>query len=472
MAKKVAAAGPVEGRWALPDGWSWHRAQDIAKIVGGSTPKNAADTTNYSEDGTPWLTPADLSGYSRPTIDRGRRNLAPHVVSRSALLPAGAVLISSRAPVGYCAVASNPMVTNQGFRSLILADHLDPFFVRYYVLFSRKYLEDHASGTTFKELSGGALGDLVFPVPPLGVQRQIVARIDELFAEINDGEAALARARDNLATWRKALLKAAVTGELTADWRAANPYKETGADLLTRILADRRSEWAVEPANRGKRYKEPDAVSAVGLPNLPESWVWTNVDSILLSGIQNGLYLPQSSYGDGHPILRIDDFQSGTARPSTQLRLVSTDIETARAYALNKGDLIVNRVNSMTHLAKSFLVRDQHVPALFESNMMRMKPSKMLDLDYLEYYISSDIGRSRLCRNAKAAVNQASVNQTDVKTTPIPLPPLDEQNVIATRVRSLIAETEAGADNLATMSVYSATLRQSILAAAFRGELA
>ena len=73
------------------------------------------------------------------------------------------------------------------------------------------------------------------------MQRAIVARIDELFTELDDGEAALARARADLGTWRKALLKAAVTGELTADWRAANPPTETGADLLARILAERRA---------------------------------------------------------------------------------------------------------------------------------------------------------------------------------------------------------------------------------------
>ena len=77
------------------------------------------------------------------------------------------------------------------------------------------------------------------PVAPLPEQRRIVARIDELFAEIAEGEAALERARQGLDTWRRALLKAAVTGELTRDWREANGPTETGADLLARIRAGR-----------------------------------------------------------------------------------------------------------------------------------------------------------------------------------------------------------------------------------------
>ena len=92
--------------------------------------------------------------------------------------------------------------------------------------------------------------EISIPVAPLPEQRRIVARIDELFAEIAEGEAALERARQGLDTWRRALLKAAVTGELTRDWREANRPTETGADLLARIRAER---GASAPADSPKR---------------------------------------------------------------------------------------------------------------------------------------------------------------------------------------------------------------------------
>ena len=98
------------------------------------------------------------------------------------------------------------------------------------------------------------------PCPPRGTKIAVIARIDELFTDLDDGEAALARARVDLGAWRKALLKAAVTGELTADWRAANPPTETGADLLARILDERRARWLDEPPQRSKalhRAKQP-----------------------------------------------------------------------------------------------------------------------------------------------------------------------------------------------------------------------
>jgi type I restriction enzyme S subunit len=89
------------------------------------------------------------------------------------------------------------------------------------------------------------------PLAPRAEQRRIVARVEALFSEIAEGEAALTEARKGLDTFRRALLKAAVTGELTKDWRAANPVAETGHDLLTRIVKDRASQTTAK--GRGRR---------------------------------------------------------------------------------------------------------------------------------------------------------------------------------------------------------------------------
>ncbi len=96
------------------------------------------------------------------------------------------------------------------------------------------------------------------PLPPLPEQRRIVARIDELFAEIAEGEAALQRARQGLDTWRRALLKAAVTGELTRDWREANRPTETGADAAIIIRNGR--------------------LDTLGPYAIPSGWIWTTIE--------------------------------------------------------------------------------------------------------------------------------------------------------------------------------------------------
>lgn len=118
---------------------------------------------------------------------------------------------------------------------------IDPKYLKYFLTTERvrQYLSRNVSGVggSLMRVNAHTVGAAEMPIPPLPEQRRIVARIDELFAEIAEGEAALERARQGLDTWRRALLKAAVTGELTRDWPEANRPTETGADLLARIRA-------------------------------------------------------------------------------------------------------------------------------------------------------------------------------------------------------------------------------------------
>jgi type I restriction enzyme S subunit len=95
-----------EPRWEVPESWAWTTAGEIARIIGGGTP-DASDSANFTESGIPWLTPADLTGYQQTYIGKGRRDLSEKGFKSSGatLMPAGTVLFSSRAPIGYCAIA-------------------------------------------------------------------------------------------------------------------------------------------------------------------------------------------------------------------------------------------------------------------------------------------------------------------------------------------------------------------------------
>ncbi len=195
------------------------------------------------------------------------------------------------------------------------------------------------------------------------------------------------------------------------------------------------------------------------------------MDAVIVSGPQNGIYLPKEFYGRGHPILRIDDYQDGWVRSRDELNKVDADLESVKTYQLRSGDLVVNRVNSPSHLGKCLIVRDALVAALFESNMMRAVLSDAIHARYVEFYLRSVNGRSRLNSNAKWAVNQASINQQDVKSTPLPLPPLAKQERIVAEVDrrlSVVEELEA----VVNANLQRATrLRQSILQRAFSGGL-
>jgi type I restriction enzyme S subunit len=152
------------------------RLGDVAEIIGGGTP-STKDARNWDGD-IPWLTPKDLSTFEGIYIDRGTRSITEQgfKTSSAKMLPIGAVLYTSRAPIGYVAIASNPISTNQGFKSLILKDGYVPEFVFYLLKASKSEIESHASGGTFAEISAKALSDVVLRFPPQ-VQQQAISKL-------------------------------------------------------------------------------------------------------------------------------------------------------------------------------------------------------------------------------------------------------------------------------------------------------
>ena len=152
------------------------RLGDVAEIVGGCTP--STKEANNWDGNVPWLTPKDLSSFEGIYVDRGSRSITEigFKSSSAKMLPAGAVLYTSRAPIGYVAIARNAISTNQGFKSLILKDGYVPEFVFYLLKASKSEIESHASGGTFAEISAKALSDVVLQLPPK-VHQEAIARL-------------------------------------------------------------------------------------------------------------------------------------------------------------------------------------------------------------------------------------------------------------------------------------------------------
>jgi|SRR5690625_1495263 len=194
--KKVPPISEDEVPFAVPEGWEWVRLGTVGQIIGGGTPKTG-DPTLWADDGIPWLTPADLSSLDGKYIGRGKRDISPAGLEKSSaqLLPAGAVLFSSRAPIGYVAIAANPLATNQGFKSCVPYLHGMSEYIYRFLQAVGPEVERHAPGTTFKEVSGKIVGQVAIPLPPLPEQRRIVERVDQLMALCDELETALTHSR-------------------------------------------------------------------------------------------------------------------------------------------------------------------------------------------------------------------------------------------------------------------------------------
>jgi type I restriction enzyme, S subunit len=363
------------------------------------------------------------------------------------------------------------------------AEGVQPKFIYYQLL--RKVLELRAGsqGSAQGVLTRGDLYSIPFLLASGSAQSRTCLKLEEMFSDIDAGVAALERTRGNLRRYRAAVLKAAVEGRLTERWRKKHPDVEPASKLLERILVERRKKWEedqlskcaaagkVMPKDWKGKYPKPAVVESGRLPELPRGWCWTTLDTLIISGPQNGLYMPQSAYGTGVPILRIDDFQNDWSRGSSELRMVKASTDDVSRYALRPGDIVVNRVNSPSHLGKCLVIEDRHVPTLFESNMMRMGCSEHCSPHYVVAYLRSVNGKQRLIANAKWAVNQASINQRDVSVTPVAVPPLAEQLEIVSAVTQALSSQVRAEVEFDGAVARASHLRQSILKRAFEGKL-
>jgi type I restriction enzyme S subunit len=159
------------------------KISEIAEVIGGGTPSTRIP--EYWEGNISWLTPKDLTNYSKTQICNGERNITELGLSKSSarLLDEGAVLLTSRAPIGYVAIAGKALATNQGFKSLIVKPKLaSNYYLYYWLKGNTEYLNSLGTGTTFAEISGSVIKDIEITLPPLKEQQAIA----EVLSSIDD----------------------------------------------------------------------------------------------------------------------------------------------------------------------------------------------------------------------------------------------------------------------------------------------
>ena len=185
--------------------WIECKISDIGTVVGGATP-STKKPENYENGDIAWITPKDLSSFSGRYIQRGERNITEIGLKSCStqLLPKNTVLFSSRAPIGYVAIAENAVCTNQGFKSVIPNEDTDPIFLYYLLKYNKDKIESMGSGTTFKEVSGNTMKNIVVSVPQdKQVQEKIASVLDAIDEKIEENE----RINNNLEQQAKALYK-------------------------------------------------------------------------------------------------------------------------------------------------------------------------------------------------------------------------------------------------------------------------
>ena len=184
--------------------WKECTLSDLGTIVGGATP-STKDSSNYENGSIAWITPKDLSTHTERFISHGERNITEKgLKSCSAqLMPPNSILFTSRAPIGYIAIAKNEVCTNQGFKSIVPNKDTDFMFLYYLLKYNKDNIENLGSGTTFKEVSGSTMRNVPVKVPPLPTQQKTAAILSSLDDKIELNN----KINDNLEQQAQAIFK-------------------------------------------------------------------------------------------------------------------------------------------------------------------------------------------------------------------------------------------------------------------------
>ena len=197
--------------------WIDCKISDIGTVVGGATP-STKKIDNYEGGTIAWITPKDLSTFSGRYIKCGERNLTENgLKSCSAqMLPKNTVLFSSRAPIGYVAIAANEVCTNQGFKSIIPNENTDPLFLFYLLKYNKEAIENMGSGTTFKEVSGNTMRNIIVKVPTdIEIQKKIASILGSIDDKIEENE----RINNNLEQQAQAIYQQMFIDNPSSEWK-------------------------------------------------------------------------------------------------------------------------------------------------------------------------------------------------------------------------------------------------------------
>jgi type I restriction enzyme S subunit len=486
----------------IPKSWVQATISDIGKVISGGTPSTRENA--YWGGNISWISPSDLTGYSSKHIVKGAKSITQEGLKNSSatIMPAGSIHFSSRAPIGYTVISAIDMTTNQGFKSLVPAQGIFNEYIYYYFKSAKQLAESKATGTTFKEISGTAFSKLPVPIPPTNEQHRIVAKIEELFSELDKGIENLKTARAQLKVYRQALLKHAFEGKLTAQWRKENQDKlETADALQQRIQQEREQRYrqqlkspSVPLLQRGKltsaaattshpplkkggrgdlKPKAPKllppltAAELAELPELPEGWGYIQIGNLLDVVSGNTPKGIEATKGTEIPYYRVSDMNRDGNEVSMNASATYLSENEAAKIGLNiysVGTIIFpKRGGAIATNKKRRLARR----SCFDLNLMGLTNlPDSLSAGYLWLWILSlDLA------SISDGSNVPQINNRNVEPLAFPICSFEEQALIIELAEARLSEADQLDQTITTSLQQAEALRQSILKKAFSGQL-
>lgn len=456
----------------LPAGWAWTTLGEVSTF--GPKPEGDKLSPDTQVSFVPMRNVEPLSGC----INLAETRSASEVMRGYTYFEDGDVLSAKVTPCmenGKVAI-SRGLKNGIGFGSTeFYVTRPGPGLAPQYVFF---YLIQQTVRSDAKRSMGGAVGllrvpasflaELELPLPPSTEQRRIVAKIEELFSQLDAGVEELKKAKAQLKRYRQSVLKAAFEGKLTEDWRKAHKGKvESAAVLLERIKAERKEAL-------GSKYKDPPPLDTSELPELPTGWTWTTAEQ-LCAFITKGT-TPRAdklTSGSGEvPFLKVynltfDGSLDFSVKP-TFVTWKTHEGELARSKVY-PGDVLLNIVGPP--LGKVSIVTRRHPEWNVNQAIAIFRPLPGYSLRLLSYCLQTGEVLQRARKKAKTTAGQSNLTLEICRELPFPIPPEAEQGEIVAEVERRLSVADAEEKAIKAALKQAARLRQSILKRAFEGRL-
>ena len=421
--------------FAIPENWKWVRLGEIGKIIGGGTPK----TTNleYWQNGKiAWITPADMKNIKGKYISCGKKNITLLGLEKSSaqLLPKGSILFSSRAPIGYVAIAREEVSTNQGFKSIVPFSLNLSLYLYYVLLGMVDIIKKLGTGTTFKEVSGSVVEKILVPLPPLAEQKRIVEKLDNVLANIGElkaSEEKLSILQKNFPDkLKKSILQSAIQGKLTEQLATDDKVE----DLLQAIKEEK--ERLIKEKKIKKQKPLPEITEDEIPFAIPENWKWIRLGeivSILGDGLHGTPIYDESGeyyFINGNNLLEEKIIIKSTTKKVSQI-----EYEKYKKN-LNKDTMLVSINGTIGNVAFYDNEKVMLGKSVCYFNLLKNVNKKYLKYIFYSVYFIKYVNKMA----TGSTIKNLSLKAMNLFI--IPLPPLAEQKRIVEKLDKLLADIE------------------------------
>ncbi|MEW8152015.1 MAG: restriction endonuclease subunit S [Candidatus Thiodiazotropha endolucinida] len=447
---------------SLPEGWAETTVSKIVQMI--STNKKKLAQKNYLDKG------------DFPVVDQGQEFIAGYSNNEALIIHGEPPFIVFGDHTRAFKFANFNFVPGADGVKVMKSLEVDPKWCFY--IFQAIKLPNKGYARHFQYLKEAYL-----PVPPPEQQKRIAAKIEELFSHIDAGIEALKKAKQLLKQYRQSVLKAAVTGELTKEWREANKDKlEPAPQLLERILQERRHKWEEQQLEQFKakgklpkddkwkgKYKEPEYGGDRFFSEIPDEWAIASIDQLAWD-VRYGSSSKTNDNEKGVPVLRMGNIVDGQL-DYTNLKYLPKNHGEFPELLLEDGDLLFNRTNSAELVGKTAVFRDIGRQASLASYLIRVRVVSGVEPDFVAYFINSSCGRNWIKSCVSQNVGQANVNGTKLKALVMPLPSLEEQKEITRIVEDKMQSSDRLLVELDHQLLKIEKNKLSVLASAFSGKV-